>query len=209
MAANFEINDPTLKLALLTHLVQQIESSPGSLDQLLVSGVSGDLIDHLRSKATVSDLCRVAMFNRPNFVVSFDDPGLMACFEQLARVLRDEQLKEYLARNGASTELLSSWFSLSISDAHALRAALAPARTSGRPKLPEVPVRDAIHAAWANLPTGLSEREAYFDLHQQFGDISITALHQVIHEHDCVSSAVTRSRLGHRAGESSSAKAQA
>lgn len=192
MAACFEVKDPVLNQALLTHYLQQIESGPGCMDRLLVSGASGDLIDHLRSRATVSELCRVASFSRPVFTVSFDDKALMARFEQNARIMHDEQIKEYLARNGASTQMLSSWFSLSRSEADALRTAVAPARTAGRPRLPDVDVRDEIHAAWAQIPSRRPEREAYYELHQQFKDITVTALYQVIHEHDITPGMIRR-----------------
>lgn len=184
MAASFEVTDAVLKQALLTHFVQQIESMPQRMDELLVGGVSGELIDHLRSRATVTELCRVAAFNRPGFTVMFDDRALLMCFEQTARFMRDEQIKEYLARNGASIDRLSAWYSLSLADAGALRAALAPPRASGRTKLPDFKLRDAIHLAWAEIPSSRPEREAYYELHQQFQDLSVDALYKVVHEMD-------------------------
>lgn len=182
--ATFDVKDPTLKQALLAHFVQQIESMPECMDELLLNGASGDLIDHLRAKATLSELGRVVSFSRPTFSVTFDDRMLMGSFDQLARIMRDEQVKEYLARNGASTDLLAAWFSLSKADADALRAALALSRPAGRPRLPELHVRDAIHEAWAQLPSGRPEREAYMELHGMFPTLTIAALYQVVHEHD-------------------------
>ena len=189
MAASFEVNDPTLKQALLAHFVKQIETQPEAMEQLLMAGVSGELIDHLRYHATVSELGHVASFSRPSFTVHFDDNGLMACFNQLAKVLRDEQIKEYLAQHGASIDQLATWFSISKPEASSLREALGHVRTGGRPKLPAVAVRDAIHAAWAEIPPGRPEREAYHELHRQFAGFTVAALHQVVHEHDIASSA--------------------
>jgi len=182
--ATFEVKDPALKQSLLAHFVQQIESMPECMDELLLNGASGDLIDHLRSKATLSELGRVVAFNRPAFSVTFDDRMLMGCFDQLARIMRDEQIKEYLARNGASTDLLATWFSLSRADADALRSALATSRPAGRPRLPNLDVRDAIHEAWARLPSELPEREAYVELHALFPQLTVAVLYQVVHEHD-------------------------
>lgn len=207
MTASFEVTDPMLKQALLTHFVHQIEARPERMDELLVSGVSGELIDHLRSRATLAELCRVAAISRPAFTVMFDDRALLICFEQTARFMRDEQIKEYLARNGASNERLANWFSLSRSDADALRSALAPARPSGRPRLPDVRVRDAIHSAWAEIPSGRLEREAYYELHQQFSDLSIDALYQVVHELD-VTPSLVRYGSAHRAVTDDAAKAR-
>ena len=157
---------------------------PECLDELLLNGASGDLIDHLRAKATLSELGRVVLFNRPTFSVTFDDRLLMRCFDQLARIIRDEQVKEYLARNGASTDLLAMWFSLSRAEADALRSALTASRPAGRPRLPSLEVRDAIHEAWARGPRDLPEREAYVKLHALFPHLTIAALYQVVHEHD-------------------------
>ena len=183
--ATFEVKGPTRKQSLPAHFVQQIESMPECMDELLLNGASGDLIDHLRAKATLSELGRVVSFNRPAFSVAFDDRMLMmGCFDQLARIVRDEQVKEYLARNGASTDLLVMWFSLTREDADALRSALAMSRPAGRPRLPDLHVSDAIHEAWARLPSELPEREAYVDLHALFPQLTIAALYQVVHERD-------------------------
>lgn len=185
MAAQLVISDPTLKQALLAHLVQQLESNPECLDQMIMSGVSGSLIDHLRSRATAAELCRVSGFSRPDFTLTFDDKALMSCFEQSARVMRDEQVKEYLARNGATTEQLSTWYSMARSDADALRIALASNRSVGRPRLPPSDIRDAIQAAWCAIASPeKSERDSYFELHHKFPDLNINALYQVVHEHD-------------------------
>jgi Protein of unknown function (DUF2857) len=184
MQAGFDVVDPTLRQALLAHLVQRMEANPEFLDELLVNGVSAEMLDHLRSRATLSDLSRVASANRACFRVSFDDRQLMATFEQTGRQVRDEQLKEYLARHGASVEMLSTWFCLSRAEVDALRTLLGHGRVVGRPRLPELKVRDAIHASWATVSNGRPEREAYFELHQLFKDLSVSALYQVVHEHD-------------------------
>lgn len=210
MTANFEVTDRTLKQALLTHFIERIENEPALMEQLLLDGVSGSLIDHLRYRATPSDVRRAVLFKLPTFKLQFDDHALMSCFEQIARVMRDEQVKEYLARNGASTELLASWFSMSKADASALRDALGPVRAGGRPKLPEFDVRDAIHAAWVAIPANRPEREAYFELHQQFADITVATLHQVVHEHDSASPvARTTARSSTSAMPTEPAKARA
>ena len=187
MTASFEVTDRTLKQALLTHFIERIETEPDLLEQLLLDGVSGSLIDHLRYRASPSDLRRVVSFKSSVFNLQFDDRALMACFETIARYMRDEEIKEYLASNGASTELLASWFSMSKADANALRDALGPLRAGGRPKLPDLDVRDAIHAAWVAIPANRLEREAYYELHHQFADIPVATLHQVVHEHDSAS----------------------
>jgi len=183
--ATFELTNPTLILALLSQFVEQIDTVPGFMDQMLSHGVPGELIDRLRSRATLSGMRRLAGFRRLHFNVSFDDHALMASLDRVDRMMDDDTIKEYLARNGASTELLCAWFSLSKSEAGALRDALQQdRRTPGRPRLPDLDVRDAIHAAWTQIPTDRSEREAFYELHQQFPSLTVSVLHQVVHEHD-------------------------
>ena len=185
MTASFDVTDRMLKQSLLNHFIERLETEPALMEQLLQRGVSGSLIDHLRYRVTPSEVRRAVKSS--TFTLHCDDHALMACFEMLARVIRDEQIKEYLTRNGASTEQLAGWFSMSKADANALRDALGPQRAGGRPKLPDLNVRDAIHAAWVAIPASRAEREAYHELHQQFPDIPVATLHQVVHEHDSAS----------------------
>lgn len=188
MKVQIEADDPVLRQLLLLHLVRKLEQSAEYFDELLLQGVSGELIDLLRSRTTLTELTRIAATRWPAMTVSFDDASLLACFDSMRRTRRDEEIKEYLARNGASTELLAQWFTLARSEADELRRRLSPARQPGRPRLPDPDSRDAIHAAWAELPAGQSEREAYVALHQQFLQLSVSTLYQVIHEHDPVPS---------------------
>jgi hypothetical protein len=187
MTASFEVTDGTLKQALLTHFIERIETEPALMEQLLVDGVSPSLIDHLRYHATPFEVRRAVSFKSNVFKLQLDDHALMASLETTTRVKRDEQIKEYLASNGASTEQLASWFTMSKAEANALRDALGPLRAGGRPKLPDLDVRDAIHAAWVAIPANRAEREAYYELHQQFAEIPVATLHQVVHEHDSAS----------------------
>lgn len=197
MACRFVVTDPLLKQMLLMHFVQQFES-PDFLDKQILSGVSPELIDHLRSDATLSELLRVSAFARPELEVSFDDAALMATLNQLDNIQADAAMRDFMGRNGATIDQLCDWFRMSRGEARAFRDRLAPKSNAGRPKLPPIEEREEIHRAWADIPRGTSERDAYFLLAEQFPDATIAVLHQVVHEHD-VKQTPTRAAVRQRA----------
>ena len=179
---SFEVTDPTLRHALLNHFIERIDDKE-LLEALMKDGLSATLADHLRYRATPAEVRRAAAVTSTLFTLHFDDESLMSSFSRIKRFAEDERIKDYLSRHGASVELLSRWFSLSKQEANALRDTFGPLRAAGRPKLPEIEVRDSIHAAWAALPAELPEREAFYTLHQKFPDVSVATLYQVVYEH--------------------------
>jgi hypothetical protein len=199
MTASFDVRSPMAGQVLLMDLVQQAQAE--GLARLLAGGISKGLLDHLRSGATASEIARMFSCRGADgfFTVTLNEPAILAAIAQDTRIVRDRQIKEYLAQHGASGGLLARWFSLSRVEADALRAAFAPAAgCPGRPRLPDTEMRDDIHLAWSEISPGIPEREAYYRLHRRFSGISVAALHQVIHEHD-LSLAVSRRRLRRQA----------
>lgn len=199
------VTDPRLREQLMIHFIQRIENEPGLMEAAIVDGASPDLIDYLRGNVRLGILGQVAAHNRPDFVCRVDTHALMAAFRQVHAYLAEERTKEALVVAGATTEQLVRWFKMKKEDAIALRNHFFLSRAGGRPKLPDVQVRDEIHHAWAQLADTLPERDAYLALHRQFAEFTVGALWQVVHEHDSDGAAVQPP--GKRAGIAVGARA--
>jgi hypothetical protein len=185
LAVKLDVREPLIDQVLLMALIKQINNKQEGMDRLLESGVPGELIDRLRVKVTMADVDRMGSAHCADiFAIAFNPVALETYLDNSERRKRDEQIKEYLAQHGASTELLCKWFSLPRSEADALRAAMAPLMPPGRPKLPGIKLRDQIHAAWPQISRGHPEREAYYELHQRFSSVGVASLYQTIIEHD-------------------------
>jgi hypothetical protein len=103
------------------------------------------------------------------------------------RVRRDEMLKEYFVRHGASIMLLRTLFTLSKQELQRLRAELdlADKSTNGRPRMPPMALRDHIHSDWHEICHTYKqepERERLWRLHQKFPAFSIASLHRCTDE---------------------------
>lgn len=180
----FNINNPTIKRILLEHVVEQVES--GNLDSLLASGFDPELIDDLR-KRPMKDFNHAAQLGSLAFHVNFDTQALKRCLWMYDRARRDEMLKEYFVRHGASITLLRSLFTLSKQELQRLRVELdlADKAMSGRPRLPPTSVRDHVHNEWHAICLTFKtepERERLWRLHQKFPAYSITSLHRCTDE---------------------------
>jgi hypothetical protein len=188
LSAHLEM-EPWIARAMVINLVDQMTNKLDGMDRLLDSGVPSELLDQLRSTLTLAEMSRMAPSTWTNvFEVTINPTALKAALDCMRRIIRDEKMKEYLAQHGASSELLCKWFSLSRSEADELRAAMK-LLSPGRTKLPDIEVRDKIHAAWRHIrqvSPGLSEREAYCELHQRFSSVSVASLYLTIIEHDPV-----------------------
>ena len=63
------------------------------------------------------------------------------------------------------------------------RVALGVVKPRGRPRLPDHRTRDVIHQAWHESASAESSKiDRYYQLHQQFCDYSLAALHAVVNE---------------------------
>jgi hypothetical protein len=179
-----KINNTTIKRMVLEHLVEQIDT--GGMDGLLRSGFSPELIDDLRQRSS-RDFFHAAQFEGLSIKVTIDTDKLTACLRMRDRVRRDEMLKEYFVRHGASIMLLRTLFSLSKQELQRLRAELdlAEKSTNGRPRMPPTALRDHIHSDWYEICHTYKqepERERLWRLHQKFPAFSIASLHRCTDE---------------------------
>ena len=180
------ISDSTLTKLILEHLVEQAEG--GGLDQLLANGIRPELVDDLRQRP-LRDFFYASRHGGLAMSVQIDIKGLEACLWRRDIAKQAEILKEYYIRNGASLELLRTFFTLSKQELHRLRTELAVMRggPNGRPRMPPAAIRDKIHVTWHKFVTthpGTPDRERLMYLHQEYQAFSITALHRVITEFD-------------------------
>jgi hypothetical protein len=180
----FNIINTTIKRMVLEHLVEQVDS--GGLDSLLASGFSPELIDDLRKRPT-RDFFHAAQFEGLAIKVSIDTQKLKTCLWMRDRARRDEMLKEYFVRHGASIILLRTLFTLSKQELQRLRAELdlSEKATNGRPRLPPTSIRDQIHSEWHEISHTFKdepERERLWRLHQKFPTYSIASLHRCTDE---------------------------
>ena len=180
----FNIINTTIKRMVLEHLVEQVDS--GGLDTLLASGFSPELIDDLRKRPT-RDFFHAAQFEGLAIKVSIDTQKLKTCLWMRDRARRDEMLKEYFVRHGASIILLRTLFTLSKQELQRLRIELdlTEKATNGRPRLPPTAIRDQIHSEWHAICLTFKdepERERLWRLHQKFPTYSIASIHRCTDE---------------------------
>lgn len=178
------IEDPTIKRLVLEHVMEQADS--GGLDKLLVSGFCPELIDDLRSRP-LRDFSRAVQFDSLSIKVSIDTQKLTSCLYMHDRARRDEMLKEYFVRHGASIILLRTLFTLSKQELQRLRVDLdlAEKAITGRPRLPPTSIRDHIHNEWHAISHTFKdepERERLWRLHQKFPAYSIASIHRCTDE---------------------------
>ena len=175
------INDPHLRRQLLEYLVSLIEA--GDFQALLDEGLEPELLDALRHRS-VRDMLRLSEMP-VSLGLTLDSAGLEVAFRRLDDIARDRRVIEYHIRHGAPTELMVRAFKLSSAELRAQREALcADAHGRGRPQLPPAAVRDAVHAAWAEIAPAHDEKERFMVLHQRFKEYSIGSLWHTVHEFD-------------------------
>jgi len=110
----------------------------------------------------------------------------------LDAVKRDIALKEYFVIGGAAPELMTKLFKLTSVQIRQLREVLCPAGEQplgGRPRLPEIAIRESIQMDWAKLAKEQPQdslRERLYQLHLIHSDISINSLWAVLNEFDSV-----------------------
>jgi hypothetical protein len=183
MATNFLLQSPELAVAVIAHFMRRL-ADEDFFDAAIRSGASPELLDVLRSQARLDETLRA--FTHPGAIaVAIDETRALRDLRRTMRATETDVRMEYLARNGATVDQLTRWYSLSSQQARDLREGLGVAAKVGRPCRPaDVKLRDQIHAAWALTADGAAERDAYFTLHQQFPECSVAALANVVREHE-------------------------
>lgn len=176
--SRIDIDSQDLSFRVLCYLIELAES--GEIDQLIAAGFSPETISTLR-QMTVNDLSSLAdtvgmvslLLNVPRFA---------SAISARTRRINDSQDLTYLARAGATALLLSEIFRISLTEAEAHLATLMTTdKRSGRPSMPDVGTRDAIHQWWAvnqSMPT----RQRWIALHKKWPQFSLASLYAVINE---------------------------
>lgn len=175
------IKDSNIRRLLLEYLIAMIEE--GDLQALLDEGIEPALLDALRHRS-VRDLLRVAEMPL-DLGLTLDSGALRVAFKRLDAIARDRGIIEYHIRHGAPPELMVRAFKLSGAELRAQREFLCGEFSArGRPQLPPEKVRDAVHAAWAEIAAAYGEKERFMILHQRFPEYTIGSLWHTVHEFD-------------------------
>ncbi|WP_082848131.1 STY4526/YPO1902 family pathogenicity island replication protein [Delftia sp. GW456-R20] len=169
----------------LTEVIRVIETEAG-LDQLLLLGLTPELIDTLRTRQT-RDLMDLASRMR-SIRITLAVNEIAGHLDGIDRQRRDDEMCEYFVRNGATRSLVTRLFKRSSDEVRRLRDLLGGASV-GRTKLPkEHDVVDHIHIVWHEIRrnAGPAEnlRDWLFALHQKFPDYSIDSLHTCVKEYE-------------------------
>jgi hypothetical protein len=175
------IHEPGVRLFLLTRLILTFDSGDERvIAQLLAAGFTAELVDKLRSMSLIDALRFVA--SHCGLSVAVDADAVKLQMVKLERSRADRQLYEYFVHAGASPTTISRLFGVAATDVRRLRKLVAPhVATGGRPRCPPEALRLVIEAAWQRISRQeSSERQALWQLHQQFPTETIAALESVI-----------------------------
>ena len=175
------IHEPGVRLFLLTRLILTFDSGDErDIAQLLAAGFTAELVDKLRSMSLIDALRFVA--SHCGLSVAVDADAVRVQMVKLERSRADRQLYEYFVHAGASPTTISRLFGVAAADVRRLRKLVAPhVATGGRPRCPPEPLRLDIEAAWKRIcRQESSERQALWQLHQQFPTETMAALESVI-----------------------------
>lgn len=176
--SQINIDSQDLGFRVLCYLIELAES--GEIDQLIAAGFSPEIISALR-QMTVNDVSSLAgtmgMMSLLINVTRFE-----SAITARTRRINESQELTYFARAGATALLLSEVFRISLSEAEAHLTTLTTVdKRSGRPSMPDVSTRDAIHQWWAasqSIPT----RQRWIALHKKWPQFSLASLYAVINE---------------------------
>lgn len=175
------VNDSEVRWTVLKYFVGLIDL--GEIEPLLQSGMTGDLLQALRTRS-MSDIARIAKDSSIGIEIKINAHQLNTAFLRLDDIVRDQQLLEYYVTHQLPSWLLAKMFRKSISELREMRAALCGPdhETVGRPSMPDVDVRERIHAAWDAICKAHPERQRFFELHQLFPDHQLNQLWSVVNE---------------------------
>lgn len=176
------INDAEFRFNVLRYLVCEVDA--GQVPELLNYGLSMEALEALRH-CSMRDITRIAQDSSIPLELHIDSGKLTTAFQRLHTVMRERELLEYYVRHQMPSALLARLFKLNAKALREMRVALRGTANDaqGRPSLPPLEAREAIHAAWEDIMRREHvERERYFALHQRFPDFTIAALWQVLNE---------------------------
>lgn len=175
------VTDSGLRIALLLHLIEQIDRGeiPGDIGNY-------DVVDRVR-KLNGSGLLRLAGFIKPGISVTFDQDAILAGVTKLNT--HDEELENlvYFIRNGASLSMLYQYFTVDSDSIIAYRKMLLGQKKAGRSRQPTEAIRNDVHDAWWQIQrAGASDSaiQKLRKLHALFNGYSLEALYTTIKEFD-------------------------
>lgn len=175
------INCPSIKTSIFEILIEQAHNN---VDTLLSQGIDEQLIDRLRH-VSLSDSKRAAQLASASIEVTLNEIHFDEALAQVTSERQIPKLQEYFVRNGATLDMISFMFRISVKEAKAARKHLLPCEKKGRPPMPDQFVRETIHQNWALIvkanprsPT----RDRLHTLHQSFPSHSLATLWAVINE---------------------------
>lgn len=182
------IKDPTLKRLLLEHLIEQLDQDETALAALIGAGCDPELIEVLRHRAA-RDIVRAARMDAMLMHVTFNAREVIGCFTRLDAIKRDAELQEYLVAHGASNEMLMQLYRMDKREVIRLRTLVLPgaAGFSGRPPMPAMSAREAIHNTWAKIGQMYTEESLAWRirrLHETHPQWFIHTLWATVHEFD-------------------------
>lgn len=175
------INDAEVRWTVLKYFVGLIEL--GDLEPLLQGGMSGELLQALRTRS-MTDIARIAKDSSIGIEIKINARQLGTAFLRLDDIVRDKALLEYYVAHQLPSGLLARMFKKNSCELREMRSSLCDSAQEavGRPSMPDVDVRERIHAAWAAITKTHPERQRFYELHQLFPDHQLNQLWSVVNE---------------------------
>lgn len=174
------VDDAEVRWTVLRYFVGLIDL--GEFQPLLQSGMSNELLEALRTRS-MSDIARIAKDSSIGIEIKIDPRQLNTAFLRLDDIVRDQKLLEYYVTHQLPSALLARMFKRNSSELREMRASLCPEQESvGRPSMPDIDVRERIHAAWDRIRKTHPERQQFYELHQLFLEHPLNQLWSVVNE---------------------------
>lgn len=174
------VHDAQVRFVVLSHVaVRLVEVRP---DEVHAAGIETDQLPRLR-QLSAADLNRLAAMRGLTIGVQVDGAALKKGLRAIAQANERNAMEAYFIRHGASTNLMSALFKLRRKVTHLRRRICGARLRPGRAALPDSEVRWQIVQAWSAIPE-TSLRARYYRLHQEFPDVPIAVLEEVVRKGD-------------------------
>lgn len=180
------LKDPAIRALIIETLLDQVDNDRTTL---LSQDAGLEWIDTLRSMSS-RDAVRASHLQHVAIEVTLNENQLFHAFTQVADERRVRQLLEYFVQHGASIPMICKMFKISSKEAKSVKQLLIPNQRLGRPPMPDLLHREAIHAQWDSIIKAdqtVKLREQIYLLHQRFPSHTLATLWLVINEFDSYS----------------------
>jgi len=194
---SFEIQivDPTCVAMLLTQLVKMTETMEG-MTELLEAGWEPSFVDQLRHLPS-RDITEITRRTK-SFFAKVSPHDLKNTIWLINNGREAQKKLEYFVRNGASREMVSRLWSMSLQQVSTIRNQLK----SHLKNTPEHEVSDqkqeAIYRAWSEIldeNPNSPERDKIYLLHNRFSDLSIETAYNIATKYDSISAPKKSKRI--------------